>query len=630
MGTELYVVIALAGFFLGGVPAGVIVSRRRFGIDVREIGSGNIGATNVTRAFGWSAGTAVFLLDFSKGLLPIFTLNRLLPGDRWIEAVAGVSLVLGHCYSPYLKFNGGKGVATSLGVVSSILPVAAGVAAISYVVFLSLTRISAVGSLAGLLALLVSLTLTSPDLPQTVLVVAISFIVIVRHRANITRLISTVKERIEKSNLRLMVLLFVLSHSLMGTFLIDTNEAFLRAKHEHKPILISFYGIWCPPCNELEESVFESSAFLRASKNFILLKIDADAPTSWSIKDRFRVGGYPTVIFVSESGREIYRIVGYRPPREFLRTMSWVYDNRKSDLDHACRSSNLEFQWRCGYACSEQNDPICATRVFELLQKKLRHSDPRSAFVRTYFARRLSNESDKALEYRRLLKDSPHSPFAFLWASEWGEISTATHSLRADKPLVEKVLSHYLKVLNHRDLHLTGLVATDVAQIRADLLDKLGERERARAAWKEAESMLAKLASELPKGSAARGFTLERISCLASAGELDAALKLSDAYRVRFPSEFTFHFRSAGLLRKLDRIEEALQAAQRAYAVSYGDNKIRTATMLVELFGTKRDKRSAQKIYEEVKQKIRPDTNLEVRTHRYLKNLDEAYVKSSG
>lgn len=187
--------IAAISYFVGGFPTGVIISRRRFGIDVREIGSGNIGATNVTRAFGLGAGLFVFVFDFAKGLIPMLVVQSLFPTDPWVESITGTGLVVGHCFSPYLRFRGGKGVATSLGVVSAVMPIAALCAASTYLVFLAITKISAVGSLAGVAVLLISIPFADVGREIRLLVVSIAFIIIVRHRGNISRLIEPLKKR---------------------------------------------------------------------------------------------------------------------------------------------------------------------------------------------------------------------------------------------------------------------------------------------------------------------------------------------------------------------------------------------------------------------------------------------------
>lgn len=184
-----YVISAILAYLVGGFPTGVVLTKRKFKIDVREIGSGNIGATNVTRVFGWYAGSLTLLIDVLKGFLPLYFLGQIFPDRPWLLTVTGISLVVGHCYSPYLKFQGGKGVATSLGCLITVSPWAALVAAVTYGVTLGVTRISAVGSLVGMSAVIVYIVVMKPPTPEMVLVLSIAGIVLVRHSNNIKRLL---------------------------------------------------------------------------------------------------------------------------------------------------------------------------------------------------------------------------------------------------------------------------------------------------------------------------------------------------------------------------------------------------------------------------------------------------------
>jgi glycerol-3-phosphate acyltransferase PlsY len=184
-----YPTLAILGYFLGSLPTGVVLSRFKYGVDVREMGSGNIGATNVTRVFGWYAGFLTFTLDFVKGLVPLLLTRHFLPKDPWLTVVLGISLVLGHCYSIYLRFRGGKGVATSLGVLSVALPWAALAAFVTYFSLVILTRISAVGSLGGVLAVLLYCLFFHPSFPNGSLIIIVCLIIVLRHRSNIKRLV---------------------------------------------------------------------------------------------------------------------------------------------------------------------------------------------------------------------------------------------------------------------------------------------------------------------------------------------------------------------------------------------------------------------------------------------------------
>ncbi|MBI3721646.1 MAG: glycerol-3-phosphate 1-O-acyltransferase PlsY, partial [Fimbriimonas ginsengisoli] len=177
----------LGAYFLGGVPFGVIVARRQ-GVNITAVGSGNIGATNVGRSLGWHAGLLVFLLDVAKGAGATWGALALLGDPGWAIAI-GAAAVLGHSFSPFLRFRGGKGVATSLGVLLASAPA---VALLAFCVFLSCFALTRLVSLSSLLATLAAVgfffVLSTPPVVQSVFLVLAIFL-IYRHRSNIGRLL---------------------------------------------------------------------------------------------------------------------------------------------------------------------------------------------------------------------------------------------------------------------------------------------------------------------------------------------------------------------------------------------------------------------------------------------------------
>lgn len=627
MGITLrYIVWAVLGYLIGSFPTGVVLTRNKYGLDVREMGSGNIGATNVTRVFGWYAGALVFLIDFLKGLFPLLFLRYWYPHDEWVLTIAGAALVIGHCFSAYLKFSGGKGVATSVGCLLAVAPWGALIGGLTYALLLLTVRISAVGSLGGLLAVWIYLAVVQPPQPVVVLVLAISSVVIIRHHTNIKRLISDLKSKRSPMK-KAVVLLAFLSAQSFGAFSTSPQATWTAAKKSGKPVLISFYGIWCPPCNELEETVFETPNFYQKAKTFHLLKVDADAKSSWELKSKYKVGGYPTVVFTNSAGSEMYRVVGYRTPAEFLRIMDVVAGAKGKDLEKSCASEGAQDLWRCALVCTERGDKACAEAAYKKLETKVPPGSIRHEQARAYFVEHAETEDLKRVGYEKLLAEFPASPLAYLWALDYLKLFDGGTKPEPKKSLLEAVIASHAKIAADARAEEAGVTLTDMAQIRAILLDKLGKREEAKAAWKNASAMLEALAKELPKGSHARGFSFERISCLEEAGEADAALNLANEYRQKYPKEFTFHYSAASILERSKRYPEALPIAKQAYEYSYGDNKIRAGTLLVNLYATVPDKESATRIFESVTKEIQPDTKLEVRTHRYLKKLDEAYKR---
>ncbi len=176
-------VVALS-FVLGSIPFGVLVAKQR-GVDIKAHGSGNIGATNVTRVLGLGAGAIVLLLDAGKGALAAWLASRYC--TPWVIAAAGFAAILGHCFSPWLGGKGGKGVATALGVFVILAPPLAAIAVLVFAAVLAVTRVPALGSIAGTMAIAVILVYRS-DQPNAVLACATVALMLYTHRSNLAKL----------------------------------------------------------------------------------------------------------------------------------------------------------------------------------------------------------------------------------------------------------------------------------------------------------------------------------------------------------------------------------------------------------------------------------------------------------
>jgi glycerol-3-phosphate acyltransferase PlsY len=189
--TVLGLILVGAGYLSGSIPFGLVLARLLLGVDVREVGSGNIGATNAARAGGKWLGAVVLALDVLKAVVPIMLTRRWLgggPGDYWVMAVA-VAAFAGHLFPVWLRFKGGKGVATGLGIFLVLVPWAAVAGVATWVGVYLATRISSVGSLAGsLVCVLAGFYLVGPNaIAWTGAMVGA--LIWWRHRENIGRLI---------------------------------------------------------------------------------------------------------------------------------------------------------------------------------------------------------------------------------------------------------------------------------------------------------------------------------------------------------------------------------------------------------------------------------------------------------
>ena len=179
----------LASYLLGAVPTSYLAARLFAGINLSEHGSKNLGATNLYRVLGWKYAIPVGLFDVAKGAIPAAVLAPLAGPDPWIPVLLGVSAVMGHVYSIFVKFRGGKGVATAAGAVLALAPAALGISAVVWLVILAVTGYVSLASMLGAIAFPVAVRFTNPGDHYVFGVgVALAAFIVVTHRSNIQRL----------------------------------------------------------------------------------------------------------------------------------------------------------------------------------------------------------------------------------------------------------------------------------------------------------------------------------------------------------------------------------------------------------------------------------------------------------
>lgn len=188
------VLVVTAAYLVGSIPFAFLLSRRR-GIDLREVGSGNIGASNVLRTSGVRTAMAAMLLDALKGALAVFVAQRLTSGPVTPMA-AGLASVLGHIYPVWLHFRGGKGVATAAGVFGMLTPAALLAACGVFLGAVWITRFISVGSIAAAITLtIVTVVSDSPAIVAAGAAIAAA-VIIHRHRANLARILAGTERRV--------------------------------------------------------------------------------------------------------------------------------------------------------------------------------------------------------------------------------------------------------------------------------------------------------------------------------------------------------------------------------------------------------------------------------------------------
>jgi len=206
-----YILTALAAYFIGSIPTGFLVGKAR-GIDIRTVGSGNIGATNVFRALGTPAGILVLLADAFKGWLPVAVIAKAVcqwqapdAGRQVVEisqVVAALSPVLGHNYTVWLRFRGGKGIATSAGALGALVPGALGIVLGIWVIVFGISRYVSLASICAAFALPFAAWITGRSQLLLIVTACLAALAIYKHRSNMQRLLKGTENRFGRKPVR--------------------------------------------------------------------------------------------------------------------------------------------------------------------------------------------------------------------------------------------------------------------------------------------------------------------------------------------------------------------------------------------------------------------------------------------
>jgi len=187
---------ALIGAYLvGAIPFGYLIGRMR-GVDVRTVGSKNIGATNVYRTVGKKWGFLAFFCDFLKGFLPAFLVSSLFPGFSVLPVLVGLAAVVGHTLTVFMRFRGGKGVATAFGMMVALAPAQALSAFGVFVVTVWVSHYISLGSMLAAMALAILVWVFPVVLPMRIVCILVAAFVIYKHKSNIQRLLKGCENKI--------------------------------------------------------------------------------------------------------------------------------------------------------------------------------------------------------------------------------------------------------------------------------------------------------------------------------------------------------------------------------------------------------------------------------------------------
>lgn len=193
--------VVIIAYLIGSIPFGYLIVRAKGGGDVRDTGSGGTGATNVSRRAGKAAGVVTLILDALKGAIAVIIAQLMLKGDdtTWLPAAAAIAVIVGHVFPVWLKFRGGKGVATGVGVFLMLAPLAVLFAGVIFLAVVALTKYVSLGSIlaAATIPVFVWLFVLEVDLkPLLAASITGALLIVFAHRGNIARLLSGTEPRI--------------------------------------------------------------------------------------------------------------------------------------------------------------------------------------------------------------------------------------------------------------------------------------------------------------------------------------------------------------------------------------------------------------------------------------------------
>ncbi len=409
-------------------------------------------------------------------------------------------------------------------------------------------------------------------------------------------------------------------HRAVDGFLVNQpDEAVASAKKDGKLLFIHFYGIWCPPCNMLEEYVYPEKAFLDATAGMVRVMIDADSDLSWDWKAHFKIGGYPTVVIATADLQEIDRLVGSKPTAAVVKWAQQADAHRATPIE-TLLAAHQEPAGADAAARKRIGEYYAARREWDDAAKWLDgHADPAAAKlsieVRQHIAKREGDDVAALALTQQLVKQFP-SDISF---SSWTEELLEKKAPGAED-LVQPAFANLERWKTSPDLGDTGYGPADVWWMQADLHLATGDKVAASAAYLKA----AQINEELAKSSnltVARGANMERAYALHKAGENEAAKALYTELATTYAAEFSFNYNFAHVLNELEERDQAYEYVKKAEAHAYGDNWLRAVTLRAKIEHAMGNADAAQATIDGALAQAVVPRSTDVRTHGYLKRL---------
>lgn len=404
-------------------------------------------------------------------------------------------------------------------------------------------------------------------------------------------------------------------------------KAIAEVKATQKPILIDFYGIWCPPCNLYNETIFGTNEFAEQAKKFVLLKMDADDEKSFELKSKFKIGGYPTFLIAKMNAQgeleEVERIVGYYPPQEFYARLNDAYTHRNDPLEQRWKGRATEYL-----------SALLEQKKFDEMIKFSEKSHEAKILLYRWIAEVkksedfLKNEKNLA-EVKKTIDQLVKTAIAqksdtlihlvdFLNSEFWLKQS---HYAKMAEGLMDQLANR----VDPNTLFIKGSEFTlpDLDAMRMDLAETMSDNSKVSEIRKQAISHYEKLIKIFTGQGKKdlRSLNLEYAFLLWKDGRVDDAKKLYQQFITKYPAEFTFYYAASKMYLTLNDLPKAREMAEKALQYSYGDNRIRAMDRLVNIMGEQGLKAEAIAKANQFLKDVKVPEGLDVRTGRYVDAL---------
>lgn len=412
----------------------------------------------------------------------------------------------------------------------------------------------------------------------------------------------------------------ILSQPKADNFILNQPEVALEeAKLNDRPLIIDFYGIWCPPCNQLDEEVFSTPEFQKESAKFIKLRLDADASLSWDLKSKYKVGGYPTIIFASSTGDELFRVVGYRTKNDFLGFLKTAWQQKDISLETLLAKASTGDQ-----SASDKAGRIFFERAdFEKAKSLLQNSLKNKKYFELAMIGDLQSKSNKNKDaMEQFIKDFPTSPESIEIRSKLADLQEPANKKEQAKLLNENIKLTDKLLNNPKLLKDTDYFVPDILQARAETFETLEKTQDAKKTWLRAVGAYQKRLKK-KNDYKNRGINLEMAFCLWKSGDIGAAEKLYSKLEITYPQEFTFYAAHARMEKALGHLPRSQTLAEKALELSYGDNRLRVAKLVADIHKDEGHKVEALAVIRRTLAEAQLPADLSIRTHRYFDALKE-------